>query len=321
MKKLFAIMLALMLVLTMGSALATEEPDGSSSITSIGNGESFTVGKEYTLVNSEVTDVPSEELELTVLPADSGVEVTYNSKTKQFTIDLPVYDSVGVYEYTIKEVDAGTAGVDYDATEYKLTVNVANNADYSGFVCYPVFANGTGKVDHITNTYTSGDLTIAKEVTGNMGDRQQDFTFTVTLQNPAGKTKNPESLEVTTEGLGTDEVSSNPATIVPGEATEFTLKHGQSITIANLPKGMTYTVVETAVENYETTIDGVPSTDRTASGEIANADVTVEYVNDYDNGTIDTGITTDNLPYIVLMGIVVLAGVAMIAKRRMAHND
>lgn len=62
--------------------------------------------------------------------------------------------------------------------------------------------------------------------------------------------------------------------------------------------------------------------DSNASGTIGSEVVSTIITNTSTNTTpVDTGITTDNLPYIVLMGIVVLAGVAMIAKRRMAHND
>ena len=37
-------------------------------------------------------------------------------------------------------------------------------------------------------------------------------------------------------------------------------------------------------------------------------------------GEIDTGVTTENLPYVLLIGFVVLAGAALLIKRK-AHNN
>ena len=320
MKKLFAIMLALMLVLTMGSALAQEVTEPTPSY--VENGGTFAIGKTYTTTNDGITP-PAEELELSVAPQGGALaldDVTYDAGSKEFTVDLPTYTNVGEYIYVITEVDNKQGGVTYDTNTYYLKVTVAYKDDtYSELVCYTALHAGTvggAKVTAITNAYEAGSLSISKTVTGNMGDKSKYFEFTVTLTGEDGKTY-PQDYKVTS----TTSNENNPTTIKLDTPTPVYLRDGETFTIENLPKGMTYTVVEAEAENYTTTIDGESSTDRTANGEIANADVTVQYVNDYDNGTIDTGITTDNLPYIVLMGIVVLAGVAMIAKRRMAHND
>lgn len=323
MKKLFAIMLALMLVLTMGSALA--EGDGTAPTPEyLFNGGTFKIAKTYNIDN-EGTTPPTETLKLSVeeLGGAPALErVAYDKDSKKFIVDLPMYTNVGEYIYEITEaVDNPAGGVTYDTNTYYLKVTVAYEDDtYTNLVCYPALHTGSvdgNKADAITNTYEAGSLSISKAVTGNMGDKSKYFEFTVTLTGgEEGKTYPQEYTVTSTTSNG-----NNPTTIELGKPATVYLRDGETFTIENLPKGMTYKVVEAEAENYTTTIDGASSTDRTANGEIANADVTVKYVNDYDNGTIDTGITTDNLPYIVLMGIVVLAGVAMIAKRRMAHND
>ena len=320
MKKLFAIMLALMLVLTMGSALAQEVTEPTPKY--VENGETFAIGKTYKTTNDGITP-PAEDLELSVAPQDGAPaleSVAYDADSKKFTVDLPMYTNVGEYIYVITEVDNKQGGVTYDTNTYYLKVTVAYKDDtYSKLVCYTALHTGSvdgNKADAITNTYEAGSLSISKAVTGNMGDKSKYFEFTVTLTGEEGKTYPQEYTVTSTTSNG-----NNPTTIELGKPATVYLRDGETFTIENLPKGMTYKVVEAEAENYTTTIDGASSTDRTANGEIADADVTVKYVNDYDNGTIDTGITTDNLPYIVLMGIVVLAGVAMIAKRRMAHND
>ena len=104
----------------------------------------------------------------------------------------------------------------------------------------------------------------------------------------------------------------NPKSIVIGQETTFMLKHGDTLSIANLPYNVTYTVTETAAAGYETTKTG----DR---GTIGAAEQTAAFTNTK-TGEIDTGVTTENLPYVLLIGFVVLAGAALLIKRK-AHNN
>ena len=107
------------------------------------------------------------------------------------------------------------------------------------------------------------------------------------------------------------------ATFTDGEATaRITLNHDETVTFTNIPYGVTYTVVE---DDY--TGEGYDAAKYSEfDGEINSAKDEVTITNNK-GAEIDTGITTDSMPCIVLMGIVVLAGVAMIAKRRAANND
>lgn len=327
MKKLFAIMLALMLVLTMGSALAEEQTDMTS----------VTVTKKYVLVGAgsspaetftleQVGDGRVVEGEATSAPAlgtitgasfDAGAATT-DGATANITITLPAYERVGIYEYTLQEVAGSKAGVKYYGGTIKLVVTVISDTNRNIRVAaVHTESEGGVKSDTFTNTYSAGSLSISKEVTGNLGDKSKYFAFEVTLTGEEGKTY-AEPFKV--DG-GSNE--SNPDSIAIGTSETFYLKDGETITIANLPYGVSYTVVETLDDAYDTYINGseTASADGKAEGKVEAEETTVAYRNDNNNGEIDTGITTDNLPYIVLMGIVVLAGVAMIAKRRMAHND
>ena len=97
-----------------------------------------------------------------------------------------------------------------------------------------------GKSDTFTNTYSAGALSISKTVDGNMGDHDKYFEFTITLTGEEGKTY-ADSYAITG---GT--YDKNPETIsVNGEAVTVMLKDGDTINIANLPYGVSYTVVET----------------------------------------------------------------------------
>ena len=162
------------------------------------------------------------------------------------------------------------------------------------------------KSDTFENTYRAGTLNVSKTVTGNLGDKNKYFEFKVTLTGVEGKTYG-DSYAVS--GGSKDD---NPKSIVIGQETTFMLKHGDTLSIANLPYNVTYTVTETADADYETTKNG----DR---GTIGAATQTAAFTNNK-NGSIDTGVTTENLPYVLLIGFVVLAGAALLIKRK-AHNN
>ena len=147
---------------------------------------------------------------------------------------------------------------------------------------------------------------MSKTVTGNLGDESKYFEFKVTLTGVEGKTYG--TSYAVTGGTNT----ANPNAIKIGEETTFLLKHGETIHIANLPYGVSYTVTETAATGYTTTKIG-------DTGTINAADQTAAFTNNK-TGEIDMGVTTENLPYVLLIGFVVLAGAALLLKRK-AHNN
>ena len=107
----------------------------------------------------------------------------------------------------------------------------------------------------ITNSPNYGDLTVSKKVTGNIGEKDKEFTFTVTLSD------------------GSINGSYGDMEFVNGEAT-FTLKHNESLTAVNLPAGITYTVVE-----EEANLDGYVTTSKNEQGKIPNGFVEVSFEN------------------------------------------
>lgn len=322
MKKFVAILLTLMLVLGIGAAVATEatpstdltdhetvkikkvyklEGAGTSPV------ETFTLKQvgDGTVTNGEATSAPA--LGTITGAAFAEGAATANGTTGEITVALPEYTSVGVYEYTLQEVAGTTAGVTYYGETIKLVVTVVNGKNNDLLRIAGVHTESSGvKSDTFENTYRAGTLNVSKTVTGNLGDKNKYFEFKVTLTGVEGKTYG-DSYAVTG---GSD--SSNPQSIKIGEETTFKLKHGDTLSIANLPYGVTYTVTETADADYETTKTG----DR---GTIGAATQTAAFTNNK-NGSIDTGVTTENLPYVLLIGFVVLAGAALLIKRK-AHNN
>lgn len=127
---------------------------------------------------------------------------------------LPKYDDTGaLYIYTVEE----TVPEDYEAAYDQERFQITNTRD--------------------------GDLRVEKEVTGSDGQKNRDFTFTVTLDDP------------TINGVYGD------MEFVDGVA-EFTLRHGQSATAEDLPAGLGYTVVEREANTnrYRTTYTGETGT-------------------------------------------------------------
>lgn len=321
MKKFVAILLTLMLVLGVSAAYAD----------AIFDHETATIKKLYKLTNADTTS-PAETFTLSqvgdgvVTDGDAAFAphlgditgasftagaATVDGLTGDITVALPEYDTVGVYKYTLKEFAGKTAGVAYYGNEITLVVTVVNG-DNGKLRVAAVHTEGEGgqKSDTFTNTYSAGTLSVSKTVTGNLGDKDKYFEFKVTLTGEAGKTYG-DSYRVTGGSYTT-----NPevVTIVAGEEKEYTfmLKHDETISIANLPYGVKYTVTETVADGYTTSATG-------DTGTISAADATAAFTNNK-NGSIDTGVTTENLPYVLLIGFVVLAGAALLIKRK-AHNN
>lgn len=233
---------------------------------------------------------------------------TVNGTQAQIIVDLPTYERVGVYEYTLREITGNTAGVSYYGNDIKLIVTVINDDATGTLRIASVHTKSVGdeKSDSFPNTYSAGTLNITKTVTGNLGDKTKYFKFTVTLTGEEGKTYG-ESYAVT-GGSHAD----NPAVIRLGEATTFYLKHDETLSVENLSYGVSYTVEETTPEDYTVTMDG-------ETGTVCEASMTAAFTNNK-GGTPDTGITLDSLPYIAMLALAAVGSLVLIAKKRSVKN-
>lgn len=329
-KKLLACLIAAATMFTMGStAFAAED----TTPTTYEDQSEVTIKKQYNLVGQGTS--PEEDFKFTVTKtsvSDSAItdpkdmpdisvgdihfnvgDATTKNNTNTATITLPTYDTVGVYTYTITEEAGKTAGVTYDSTPVVLKVTVVDdNGTLKRIVS---LRKGDKKLDEedneFTNIYSAGKLDITKTVKGNLGDKNKYFAFDVTLNGVAGK-NTAESFTV-----GKTSYEKNPTTINLGEKTTFYLKHDETLDIENLPYELTYTVEEHdyTSENYKTTVNGNES--RTLENQkVNNGTQTAAFINSK-TGDIDTGVNLTTLPYIlVFAGVIVIAGVAFISRRR-----
>ena len=352
-KRLFAGMLALAMLLSLNVTAFAQEPAGytdQSSITvkkeyvitnrsTTAPAENFTFDVELVSIKDAAVGVSTAN---TPEPAVSAAEfsnpiIATTDKqvaTADIVITLPEiggeggYKGVGVYTYKITENTASaTPGITYDSTPIYLVVTVLqqgnqlvrqvgiHESELDGEE-YQMINDKINPGDTaFTNTYSAGNLTISKNVTGLLGDTGKYFKFTV---NVSGKTGTTYNVDVT-DGAGDSSVAgrTNPISITAGTDTVFWLKSDDSIVIQNLPYGVTYTVSEdsTESEGYTVKVNGEAG-DKVTNAEVDVAAETVAFTNEK-GGTIDTGVYLDNLPYIIVFaGVLAVAAVLVIRRRR-----
>lgn len=237
---------------------------------------------------------------------------------------------VGEYVYTVTEKQESMPNVTYDDSIYTLRVYVINGTN--GLEVEKITAQGAnGKTDKIlfTNTYAKNDatLTIEKNTTGKYADKTQEFNFEITF------TKSPMSDQTTFTG----KIGSEPVECTAGTAKPFTLADGERLVFHDLPVGTTYVVKEldaldgytpsvTVVENRTTTVNRTAAQEgdaldtlkeggkRNLVGEYENK---VTFTNTHKGGVVPTGILMNNLPFILLVAVAIVAFVSLaVIKRR-----
>jgi hypothetical protein len=204
---------------------------------------------------------------------------------------------LGVF-YDIVEVPVANYTV--SATNLVNAVVGSNNNVY-----YPSFLTEDASATFI-NTYTQPeglDLTLSKTVTGNIGDRTKAFSFSITLTDASGAPLSEQDISV----LLPDQTKTICTTDASGVLT-LSLKHGQSLTLQDLPQGTRYTIAETDARDYTTTFAVTGGSHDTAaehaqSGALdSQKDVTVAVTNHLDLA-VPTGIETDLQPFVLTLAL------------------
>lgn len=132
-------------------------------------------------------------------------------------------------------------------------------------------------------------ITITKQVTGNMGDVNKEFSFSYSY----GEDDNPQT--------GT-----------------FTLRNGGSHDLENVPIGTTLTLTETNAEGYTISAEYGNTTVSDGNGmtfTINNED-TVIVVKNHKEAIPDTGVLLDSLPYVLILMLTVISGVVLLHRKR-----
>lgn len=151
-------------------------------------------------------------------------------------------------------------------------------------------------------------LKITKTVTGNFGDKNKEFQFSM-------KVDGGNSFELIVNGTALDNGSQSDYT--------FSLKHGESIEIKGIPVGKQIVLAETNADKYGVKFgenDMITSGPRAVTIASLTADTEITVENDR-NTQPDTGVFVDSLPYILIIACVAGAAALFLIRRRKKRED
>lgn len=327
MRKLISLTLALVMILSLSTVAFAAEGETTATPTYT-DMETVTIQKTYTVTNDN-TSYPDETFEFSIsseyVVEDGGVgsndqdipsigSVAFDTEdgtaTRDVTITLPTYTAVGKYSYTIRETVGDTAGVIYHGDPITLVVTVIQGSDSKIRVAaVHAEAEGGEKTDAIENVYNAGAISVKKIVEGALGDREKYFEITVTLTGETGKDYSGNVIAVSGGSY-----AENPTSVSVGTPATFHLKHNETINLGNIPYGVSYTVTEADLEDYEEVITGG---DSNGTGTVSDASEAQVLVTNTKEGTPETGISMDSVPYVLLLAVATLGLAVLFTKKRM----
>lgn len=349
MKKLLSIALALVLILSMSIVASAEDAGATTKLTMTSAPATYTGGgvkKAYTVVGTDTDLYPAETLTFTSTAAKDNPEATnltvnsldVSSKNAQeLTINVPAFSTVGLYHFTISEnaPETVTQGVTYTKSTIGVSVLVeydyedTNKDGYGLKATFGITAAGENKdkADTFTNTYSVGSLNVKKEVAGNWASKTQKFDIDVTFLST-----NPVLSDISV-GNGTTIAFTTWEKVLEGEnAGKWTtsatvqLAHGDDVTFSNIPDGVTYTVAEQSKHAADDANGSDPSKGYTVTytgetGEIGANETKNAVVTNTKNTSVDTGITMDSMPYVLLLAVACFGMVVLFSKKRMMREN
>lgn len=215
--------------------------------------------------------------------------------------------------------------------------------------------------DAFKNSYDSKSLTLSKTVHGALADLKKDFTFTIKFTKDTTTTtatitnemyRGPQvgtlgdNVSIKLAGTGTTPLTANTYLELDKPYT-VSLRHNGSLELSNLPAGIKYEVFEDGSEvsgsdvvlntintsgqsvKYVVTVKDADqnavsfSNNNTVSGQINKEDpanVTTAFHNT-NNAEPDMGVVLDNAPYIAMLAIVAIGGVALMLNKRRRDEE
>lgn len=341
-------------ILEVKEGTAPDEMKFNFTVTADGNSEALaTASTEF-----KITDQENKVFNTTNGEDGSGIyKRTFDIDVAALTKNKPV----GEYTFTITETMAKAyQSVTAERETLTMVVSKVNakelKADSTAeFGYFVALKTANGKVlatEAFKNFYgdkgSIHDLTLSKTVHGALGDLSKPFTFKITfnknhdITDASGLYKGPQLPtnldDVTVSGKNGGDY------LTIGEEYTVTMKHGQSLTFTNLPAGVEYVVKE---DGSEAGADGVTLTCTNDAGNTVKYDVSVKNANgenvgfDSNKATVsgsisadvttafhntnaaepDMGVVLDNAPYIAMLAIVAIGGVALMLNKRRRDEE
>ena len=251
----------------------------------------------------------------------------YVQKSVSITLPDTSFTKPGVYRYEITEkTDNPLPGVTYDpdSIRYLDVFVVADESDVLHVQNY-VFrkaatnigldgkyvSNPDEKSSGYINTLTQYDFDFSKTISGNQGDKNKRFNFTLNITGA-----NPGTYPIIAH-----DVTDNPTSITVGAngtATgEYSLTNGSTVQVVGLNKGAVCTVTEDP-DDYTAThsLDGGNAVSGNSSGAVTlDSDHSVAFTNTR-NGIIPTGIIMTISPFAIGICVFGAVFIFIICKRK-----
>ena len=266
--------------------------------------------------------------------ATNGIHNVVKTSVVNFASAFP---HAGLYEYTVTETQGTDKGITYSKKKYLLRVRVENNIDKSIYIkSITVVDTETGKKpDNLSfkNTYEKNGgedfkanqaLVVEKQTVGELADKTKYFNFKLTLNK--AKTAKDEKI------IG--KIGTQTVVFEYGKPQPFKLRDGEQLVFEKLPAGTRYNAVEvgetdgytpkvTVIENgqgnavkYGTEAADLSSAAAGQTNLVGEKENRVTFVNTYIE-VVDTGINTNNMPFIVLAGLSASAFIVLaVAKKK-----
>lgn len=268
-------------------------------------------------------------------------------------------EKVGAYTYTIRETDPQIPGIKQVRSSLTMIVTVINktgelNQGYGYIVALKDNGTKVPANDAFKNSYGDNNLQsleLSKTIHGSLGNLQDTFTFNVKFSAKGGVDASKyKGVSVTSGDEYIAGLSStvNDGMLDLGKIYTVTLGHDNSITFGNLPEGVTYEISEnTTIQNAEnkyvngdytvsvSDTKGATRINETVKplvavneegthfgikGAITTGTNPVAFHNTKE-GAPDMGVVLDNAPYIAMLAIVAIGGVALMLNKRRRDEE
>ena len=213
-----------------------------------------------------------------------------------FTLILPTY--------TVTYTDGVNGTVLFqdqvynDVAEGSPTPSFVGTPTSNGYIFVgwsPVFSSTvTADVTYTTQWVfdARADLVISKQVTGNLAEVGEEFSFKITLS-----TQSIPLNQSFTYYIGSN-VQANPLVFYASREAVVQVSSLNDVTIKDIPVGTNYTIEEIDDNDYLPTVS-------TQSGTIVATDNVVTFVNNYQSDVL-TGIFVNVLPFIILISLAIV---------------
>lgn len=268
-------------------------------------------------------------------------------------------EKVGAHTYTISETDPQIPGIKQVRSSLTMIVTVINktgelNQGYGYIVALKDNGTKVPANEAFKNSYGDSNLQsleLSKTIHGSLGNLQDTFTFNVKFSAANGvDVSKYKGVSVTNgiEHIAGLNNTANDGLLELDKPYTVTLGHTDSITFGNLPEGVTYEISENTTTlnaeskyvngEYTVSVSDTKGTNR--DGETAKTLVAVNEENTHfgikgaittgtnpvafhntKEGSPDMGVVLDNAPYIAMLAIVAIGGVALMLNKRRRDEE